>query len=243
MTTNTLVSTPANTLKVLLIEDNPGDARLIRESLTESREVRGSSFNLEYADRLSVGLARLAEGGIDAILLDLSLPDSHGLDTLSKMYVQAPGVPILVLTGLDDETIGLEAVQNGAQDYLVKGQIDGQLLARSIRYAIERKQSEEHIERQMKRLAALRSIDAAITSSLDLSLTLNILLEQVTSQLHVDAAGVLILNTHTGSLEHVAARGFSTNGRSRSGKRLGEGYAGRAALEQRTINIPDITAA
>src|SRR4051794_24395671 len=139
MTSNTLLSTPANLLKVLLIEDNPGDARLIRESLTESGEVRGSSFNLEYADRLSVGLARVTEGGIDAILLDLSLPDSHGLDTLSKMYFQAPGVPILVLTGLDDETIGLEAVQNGAQDYLVKGQIDGQLLARSIRYAIERK--------------------------------------------------------------------------------------------------------
>src|SRR5205814_9067059 len=99
MTSNTGISTHIKTLKVLLIEDNPGDARLIRESLSDGREAGGSTFTLEHADRLSEGLERLAEGEIDAVLLDLSLPDSHGLETLTRMYSQAIGLPILVLTG------------------------------------------------------------------------------------------------------------------------------------------------
>src|SRR5690349_17341493 len=110
-------------IRILLIEDNPGDARLIRELLKDAK-VR--QFSLVHADRLSIGVQRFIEGGIDAILLDLSLPDSQGLDTLATMYPQAPTVPILVLTGLDNEAVGLEAVQHGAQDYLVKGQIDGE---------------------------------------------------------------------------------------------------------------------
>jgi putative nucleotidyltransferase with HDIG domain len=191
---------------------------------------------------LSVGLAHVADGKIDAVLLDLSLPDSHGLDTLSKTYSQAAGVPILVLTGLDNEALGLEAVQNGAQDYLVKGQIDGQLLVRAIRYAIQRKQAEERIQRQVERLAALRNIDMAIMASLDLRAILYVLLDQVTSQLRVDAADVLLINPHSQTLEYAAARGFKTNVSVRSRMRLGEGYAGRAALERRTLSIPDITA-
>jgi signal transduction histidine kinase len=140
------------TIKVLLVEDNPGDARLIRELLKDAK-VR--QFSLAYADRLSTGVERAAEGGIDAILLDLSLPDSHGLETVSKIYLHAQGVPILVLTGLDGETVGLEAVQHGAQDYLVKGQIDGQLLARSILYAIERKVQEDQLREHARVQAKL----------------------------------------------------------------------------------------
>ena len=121
--------------QVLLVEDNPGDARMIWEMLAE---VKGAQFDLKYADRLSTGLERLATGGIDVILLDLSLPDSGGLDTFAKVYAQAPQVPIIVLTGLDDEALAVEAVRGGAQDYLVKGQVNGNLLVRAIRYAIER---------------------------------------------------------------------------------------------------------
>lgn len=126
--------------RVLLIEDNPGDARLIQEMLAEFGRGR---FDLRRADRLSTALEWLAEGGIDVILSDLSLPDSRELDTFAKVRAQAPHLPVIVLTGLDDETAALEAVQEGAQDYLVKGQIDGNLLVRAMRYAIERKRVEE----------------------------------------------------------------------------------------------------
>ncbi|MBN1813035.1 MAG: PAS domain S-box protein [Anaerolineae bacterium] len=125
--------------KILLIEDNPGDARLLRETLVE---IKDASFELEWVDRLSTGLERLADGGIDAILLDLSLPDSQGLATFTQVYAQSPYVPITVLSGLDDAELAIQAVREGAQDYLVKGKIDGNLLARAIRYAIERKRTE-----------------------------------------------------------------------------------------------------
>lgn len=137
---------------ILLIEDNPGDTRLIREALTEGKDV---AFNLECADRLSIGLDRLTRGGIDVILLDLSLPDSHGLETFVSVYGQAREVPIVVLSGLDDETLAVKAVQEGAQDYLVKGQVDGNSLVRSIRYAIERKQ----LETELTRLASFPEQD------------------------------------------------------------------------------------
>lgn len=122
-------------ITVLLIEDNPGDARLITELLTEVKVV---SFHLERVEQLQQGLDRLARGGIDVVLLDLSLPDSHGLDTFAAAHASARSVPIIVLTGLDDETIAIKAVKEGAQDYLFKGQVDGELISHAIRYAIER---------------------------------------------------------------------------------------------------------
>ena len=122
-------------IRILLIEDNPGDARLIRELLSAKES---ASFDLEHADRLSTGLARLAQGNIDVIFLDLSLPDSHGLDGLNKICAQAPKVPVVVLSGLSDEAVTINAMQEGAQDYLVKGCVDSTLLVRSLRYAIER---------------------------------------------------------------------------------------------------------
>jgi len=127
-------------MKILLIEDNPGDARLIREMLSE---VKDFSFDLEWCDRLSSGLDCLAREGVEVVLLDLTLPDSQGLDTFGHVAHHAPGVPIIVLTILADEMIGLKAVEKGAQDYLFKGQVDGPLLVRSIRYATGRKQVEE----------------------------------------------------------------------------------------------------
>jgi len=122
-------------ITVLLIEDNPGDAGLIRAALSEAK---GGEFALEWVERLSAGIERLESGGIDIVLLDLSLPDSRGLETLRKIQTAAPDIPVVVLTGLDDETIALNSVQAGAQDYLVKGDMAGNLLARAIRYAIER---------------------------------------------------------------------------------------------------------
>ena len=138
--------------KVLLIEDNPGDARLIGEMLAE---VRSTVFDLERTERLSAGLKRLAEGGIDVVLVDLSLPDSRGLNTFGRVQAQSPQVPIIVLTGLDDEMLAVKAVRQGAQDYLVKGQVDGNLLVRALRYAIERKRAEEELRESEERYRTL----------------------------------------------------------------------------------------
>jgi DNA-binding response OmpR family regulator len=122
-------------LRVLLIEDNPADARMIQEMLKGLKE---GVPELTTADRLSTGIETLARGGQDAVLLDLSLPDSQGFDTFLKVREQAGTVPIVLLTGLDDEVFAVRAVKEGAQDYLIKGQVDGHLLSRAIRYAIER---------------------------------------------------------------------------------------------------------
>jgi diguanylate cyclase (GGDEF)-like protein len=136
-------------INVLLIEDNPGDARLIQELLAEPG---GAVFTLECVDRLSTGLKRLVEGGIDVILLDLGLPDSQGLDTIVKAYDQVQDVPIVVLTGFDDEALAIQAMRAGAQDYLAKGQMDGNLLIRTVRYAIERELAEEALRKAYSEL-------------------------------------------------------------------------------------------
>src|SRR4051812_27412021 len=122
--------------KVLLIEDNPGDARLIREMIAEDS---GAAFEIEFAARLAQGLERLPAGGIGLVLLDLSLPDSMGLDTFAKVYAHSPAVPIIVLTGTDDNNLALAAVKRGAPDYPVKGRPQRGLLLRVIQYAIQRK--------------------------------------------------------------------------------------------------------
>ncbi len=150
-------------IKVLLIEDNPGDARLISEMLAEAR---GVNFDLECTNRLSPGLKRIGAGGIDVILSDLSLPDSQGLDTFAEVNAQAPSLPIIVLSGLDDEELAVKAVQEGAQDYLVKGQVDSSLLVRSIRYAIERKVTQEQLI-QSEKLAGIGTLASGIAHEIN----------------------------------------------------------------------------
>lgn len=130
---------------VLLIEDNAGDARIIEEMLAEEPL---APFRLRRADRLSRGLELLSLKETELVLLDLSLPDSHGLETFAKVYAHAPKVPIIVLSGNDDQTLALYAVKSGAQDYLVKGKIDRELLLRAMQYSIERKRYQEELERQ-----------------------------------------------------------------------------------------------
>jgi PAS domain S-box-containing protein len=129
--------------KVLLVEDNVPDARLLAEYLSE---VPGQPFELEQVVSIRDGLERLAKGGIDLILLDLSLPDSSGLASFHSIHASAPDLPIIVLSGQDDESLAIKTVHEGAQDYLVKGHVDPRLLVRSMRYAIERKRVEEALE-------------------------------------------------------------------------------------------------
>jgi len=134
--------------KILLVEDNPGDARLVQESLSEAG---ATSFDLTTVKTLAKGLAHLKKNPVDVILLDLTLPDSSGMDTFTKMHAQASKVPIVLLTGFDDDSQASQAVREGAQDYLVKGQVSSSLLVRSIRYAIERKRAEELLHENERR--------------------------------------------------------------------------------------------
>ncbi len=129
-------------INIMLVEDNPGDARLIGELL---KDVRGGRYQLDHVGRLSEGTEHIKRGTVDVVLLDLGLPDCSGLDGVTTVKGIADQVPIVVLTGLDDEAVAVAAVKTGAQDYLVKGQVDGNLLWRSIRYAIERKQLEQKL--------------------------------------------------------------------------------------------------
>ncbi|HLH26733.1 MAG TPA: hybrid sensor histidine kinase/response regulator [Chloroflexota bacterium] len=145
------------TLQVLLIEDNPADSDLIAEALEDAQLglVPGAAaFALTHVDSLAAGLARLVASEVAVVLLDLSLPDSHGFETFVRLATQAPATPIVVLSGLDDEGLAVHAVREGAQDYLVKGQVDGATLVRALRYAIERKHAEEERARLVSEQAA-----------------------------------------------------------------------------------------
>lgn len=137
-------------INVCLIEDNPGDARLVREMLAK---VGGIQFKLNCADRLTSGVECVLSGEkVDVILLDLSLPDSSGYETFIRMLEAAPDIPIVVMSGFDDEGVAEQAVREGAQDYLIKGQADSNLLSRAIRYAIERKKAEKEREELIREL-------------------------------------------------------------------------------------------
>jgi len=134
----------ARRFRVLLVEDNAGDARLIQESLADSQN---EPFDIETADRLATALLRLKQGGIDAILLDLALPDSTGQETFAKAKAQAPAIPIIVLTGHGDEELALKMVRGGAQDFVPKVDLNGTVLSRAIRYAIERERVDQEIRK------------------------------------------------------------------------------------------------
>jgi PAS domain S-box-containing protein len=131
------------TLRILYLEDNPGDVVLIREMLSDCKDI---PFQLESAERLSTAMTFLDSERVDLILADLNLPDSEGIETFEKLIMSFPKIPLIVMSGLQDEELALKAVRNGAQDYLVKGQVDSRLLVRGIRYAIERKISEDKVK-------------------------------------------------------------------------------------------------
>jgi signal transduction histidine kinase len=148
----------SQSIRILLVEDDPGDARLLREMLAD---VSGMPHELIWVERLSAVLQRGGAELVDLILLDLSLPDSQGLETFTKVHSHLGSVPIVVLTGLDDESAAVTAVSLGAQDYLIKGKVDGPLLTRAIRYAIERHRLATALEQS--RQAQLKLKDEFLT--------------------------------------------------------------------------------
>ncbi|MBI3585199.1 MAG: response regulator [Nitrospinae bacterium] len=142
-------------IKVLVVEDNPGDVRLIQEMLKEGDYFR---FKLTCVERLDEAIKQLDGEVFDVLLLDLGLPDSQKLDTLKNVNYKAPHLPIVVITGLANEMLGIEAVREGAQDYLTKGQIDSNLLIHSIRYSIERKRMENEIKEKLDTIEKMNKL-------------------------------------------------------------------------------------
>ncbi len=122
-------------LQVLIVEDNDGDARLL-QIMFESEPP--GSVQITHKRRLEEAVTHLKKGGVDIVLLDMGLPDGHGMDTIRRARAAAPGVPVIVLTGLADESLAAAAMKEGAQDYLIKGQIENRALPRALRHAIER---------------------------------------------------------------------------------------------------------
>jgi diguanylate cyclase (GGDEF)-like protein/PAS domain S-box-containing protein len=174
---------------VLLIEDNPGDARLIREMFSEQSS---QDIELNYVECMGDAERYLAEHAVDIILSDLGLPDTQGLEAVRRTHAAAPHVPLVVLSGMDDESMALQALKEGAQDYLIKGQIESRELLRSMRYAVERKLNEEtlYTEKEFAQVTLDCIGDAVICTNIAGNITfLNRVAEKMTGWLRKDAAG------------------------------------------------------
>jgi diguanylate cyclase (GGDEF)-like protein/PAS domain S-box-containing protein len=181
--------------RLLLVEDDPGDARLFREMFMEHREVsRGTK--LTHVESCREAEKCLSEGEVDIVLLDLGLPDARGLAALRRAKAAAPRIPLVVLTGLDDESLAAQALQEGAQDYLVKGQIEPRNLFRALRYAVERKIMEETLYEEKERAqVTLRCIGDGVVCADNLgNITfLNPVAEKTTGWSLQEAAGRPVL--------------------------------------------------
>jgi diguanylate cyclase (GGDEF)-like protein/PAS domain S-box-containing protein len=174
---------------LLIVEDNPGDALLLREMFNDQDP---DKTELTHAECMSEAEKHLSERAFDVILLDLGLPDAEGLDAVRRAHAAAPRVPLVVLTGLDDESLAAEALQEGAQDYLIKGQIDTRGLLRSLRYAMERKAIEEALFVEKERAqVTLNSIgDGVACTDISGNITfLNLVAEKMTGISREEAAG------------------------------------------------------
>jgi signal transduction histidine kinase len=142
-------------IKILYIEDDPADAELVREMLNG---VRGVRFDIRQATRLSAAIQSLKHEPFDIVLSDLDLPDSKGTDTFLKVHAEFSDMPVVLLTGLNDEELAIKAVRDGAQDYLVKGRIDSNLLVRSIRYSMERQKLLTRLDKSLREIKTLKGL-------------------------------------------------------------------------------------
>jgi len=195
-------------MKVLLIEDHEGFAVIVGEML---RTLDEETISFEWASRLDQGIECVTRSLPDIILLDLALPDSCGLDTLIRIQQHARATPIIVLTGTDDKQLAMDAISRGAQDYLLKSEIDRRGFVRAIRYAIERKKNELRLEYHRRKQGALHEINLAITSTLDLQSVLQALVEKVGKLLPKLAVTFWIPVNDLGEWEAVACWNLDEN--------------------------------
>ena len=206
-------------MRVLLLEDNPTDARLIEEAISETAD---AGVELVHVTRLASALEQLGAGEVDLVLLDLSVPDSHGFETFTQAQTSAGEVPIVVLSGTDDEDLAVCAVRAGAQDYLVKGHVDGNLLIRAMRYAVERQRAEvalRHSERALRELAtkqmALAEIGRVVSSSLQLGQVFDSFAEQVGRLMPFDRITIGVSDRDRNRYETAFAWGVDVGARGR----------------------------
>ena len=223
--------------RVLVVEDNQSDAGLVRFALRAESGAE-HAFVSAHVLRLEEALVSLKEKPFDLVLLDLSLPDAQGLDTLARVREAAPDLPIVIMTGLNDESTAVEAVRRGAQDYLVKGQADSHAVIRAILYAIERKRIEVQLNMQRARQAVLRDVNLAITSTLELEAVLEIFLQKVAQLLPGVAISVRLLNDESGELEPLACRGLDEE----AWKKTRSGARAKLVLEKGEVIVISVAA-
>jgi sigma-B regulation protein RsbU (phosphoserine phosphatase) len=212
-------------LRILLVEDNPGDARLLVEGLKEP----DVPHVLLHCERLSDAVQHLhgdRKGSIDVVILDLSLPDAQGLDGVQQIRRVAPRMPIVVHTSLEDDAVAFRAVEQGAQDYLVKGKAEGSVLVRALRYAIERKRADEAARREDEaaRAAALRETVMGILGN-----DLRVPLRTITASVEVLLRGDGLTPTQLGAAKRIATSSERMEGMigdlfDFAQARLGDGY-------------------
>ncbi|HNB53881.1 MAG TPA: response regulator, partial [Anaerolineales bacterium] len=184
-------------LKVLLLEDNPSDARMLEYIFREAYEL---NIEMTWAKRLQEALDLLSAQAFDVILTDLNLPDSVGLQTFRALLEKTPHIPLVVLTGNLDDKLGVEAVQQGAQDYLTKGEVDSRKVIHSIRYAIERHQTMQEIRRlnellqhQNSSLQLLHMFSLDLLHEQDIDKLLQVIAENAAHLLHAGGCSILLM--------------------------------------------------
>jgi serine phosphatase RsbU (regulator of sigma subunit)/anti-sigma regulatory factor (Ser/Thr protein kinase)/FixJ family two-component response regulator len=239
------------TREVVLIEDSADYARAVVTMLDFPEG--NSTFSVRHFEKLAEALDYVPGSGACCILLDLNLPDARGVEAVNALQEAAPQVPIVVLTGLDDDQLALDAMHAGAQDYLVKGRADVDLITRSIRYAVERARAERHraelhVERSARAeaeavvgtISRLERLTEAALTNLSLDDLLHELLGHVCELLGTDTAAILLLDEERQVLEVKAERGLYGQADARFTVPVGAGFAGRIVSERRSIVIDEV---
>ena len=189
-------------IEILLVEDNEGDARLVREILRDRPEI-----DIHMVDRLSLGVEYLRSHETDVVLLDLGLPDSQGLDSLRTLSGAVPHVPVIVITGQDDEEIGRTAIRQGAQDYLVKPVTPGRMLARILLFAVERKRMEEHEKHLNAVLRSIRAVNKLISREKRRDRLIQTACDRLTDARGINGIWIVLTDRLPGRVE-AAQKGF-----------------------------------